>query len=197
MSPDWQVSFLDESRGVASEYNGGLERYSVLSQVDLVQQLEDAVPFDLDASVPTAPEMAHQDLPSIQGIMPEHDPTHHHHDPQNHPHSHQQQHSANLFDQPQDHDTQSHGMDDVGSHYSHNMSQQSAFDPEAHRPMTPSADPDELRELLTTQEETLYMQVFVEEVAVWMDSMDSMKHASRDSPLDPALVANPPPSSQE
>lgn len=34
----------------------------------------------------------------------------------------------------------------------------------------------EKREFLTTQEETLFMQVFVEEVGLWMDSMDPMKH---------------------
>jgi len=34
----------------------------------------------------------------------------------------------------------------------------------------------EIRDILNTAEETLFMQVFVEEVGLWMDSMDSMKH---------------------
>jgi len=36
----------------------------------------------------------------------------------------------------------------------------------------------EIRDILNTAEETLFMQVFVEEVGLWMDSMDSMKHVS-------------------
>lgn len=32
------------------------------------------------------------------------------------------------------------------------------------------------RDYLDTQEEVLFMQVFVEEVGLWMDSMDPMKH---------------------
>lgn len=43
---------------------------------------------------------------------------------------------------------------------------------------TPSTDPEK-RDYLATQEETLFMQVFVEEVGLWMDSLDSMKHFSR------------------
>jgi len=39
----------------------------------------------------------------------------------------------------------------------------------------------EIRDILNTAEETLFMQVFVEEVGLWMDSMDSMKHVSHRS----------------
>lgn len=35
------------------------------------------------------------------------------------------------------------------------------------------------KEVLSSQEETLFMQVFVEEVGLWMDSMDPHKHFSR------------------
>ena len=41
--------------------------------------------------------------------------------------------------------------------------------------MTP---PSENREMLTDPEELLFMQVFVEEVGIWMDSMDPYKHVS-------------------
>jgi len=37
----------------------------------------------------------------------------------------------------------------------------------------------ERKDYLDNQEETLFMQVFVEEVGLWMDSMDSQKHFSR------------------
>lgn len=36
-----------------------------------------------------------------------------------------------------------------------------------------------MRDYLKTQEEVLYMQVFVEEIGIWMDSMDAQKHFSR------------------
>jgi hypothetical protein len=42
-----------------------------------------------------------------------------------------------------------------------------------------SGEADARREYLDSAEETLFMQVFVEEVGVWMDSMDPMKHFSR------------------
>lgn len=41
-------------------------------------------------------------------------------------------------------------------------------------------EPNETREIIISQEETLFMQVFVEEVGIWMDSMDSMKHVGTD-----------------
>lgn len=39
--------------------------------------------------------------------------------------------------------------------------------------------PNETRDYLNSPEEVLFMQVYVEEVGLWMDSMDSMKHFSR------------------
>lgn len=44
------------------------------------------------------------------------------------------------------------------------------------QPITP---PNESRRYLDTPEELLFLQVFVEEVGLWMDSMDSHKHFSR------------------
>lgn len=40
----------------------------------------------------------------------------------------------------------------------------------------PAAITKEVRRGLDNAEETLYMQVFVEEVGIWMDSMDPLKH---------------------
>jgi hypothetical protein len=42
---------------------------------------------------------------------------------------------------------------------------------------------NESRDYLNNPEEVLFMQVFVEEVGIWMDSMDSMKHFSRILPF--------------
>ena len=58
-----------------------------------------------------------------------------------------------------------------------NMQRQSIAQP-YDRAMTPVSEQSDMKEILNSQEETLFMQVFVEEVGIWMDSMDSMKHVS-------------------
>ncbi|PWW77729.1 hypothetical protein C7212DRAFT_356811 [Tuber magnatum] len=45
--------------------------------------------------------------------------------------------------------------------------------------MSPPPPQKEVRNYLNSTEETLFMQVFVEEVGIWMDSMDPYKHFSR------------------
>jgi len=72
-------------------------------------------------------------------------------------------------------------------HHSHTNSE-SSYLPTA--PPTSCGNPDqtltppsEHREYLNNTEEVLFMQVFVEEVGLWMDSMDSMKHFSRILPF--------------
>lgn len=42
--------------------------------------------------------------------------------------------------------------------------------------MTPPPPQKEVRSYLNNPEETLFMQVFVEEVGIWMDSLDPYKH---------------------
>lgn len=61
--------------------------------------------------------------------------------------------------------------------------------PEDHRlSRTDARDLQELEgsDYLVDQEEVLFMQVFVEEVGIWMDSMDSKKHVSTPSSTKPA-----------
>lgn len=45
--------------------------------------------------------------------------------------------------------------------------------------MTPQSEKNGERDYLNTPEELHYMQVFIEEVAVWMDSLDNQKHFGR------------------
>lgn len=45
--------------------------------------------------------------------------------------------------------------------------------------MTPQSEKDSERDYLNTPEEIHYMQVFIDEVAVWMDSLDNEKHFGR------------------
>lgn len=45
--------------------------------------------------------------------------------------------------------------------------------------MTPQSEKNGERDYLNTPEEIHYMQVFIEEVAIWMDSLDNQKHFGR------------------
>lgn len=146
-SRDRQMGFQDESREIASEYQGGFERYPVVTE-DLLAKSH-FTPFDF-TDVMAAPSMSHQSLPVT--CMPTFPGTSQPDiiDPVFHPN-------------PQSAPT--------GSSYS---------DPLAHppynnlKPAMLSSSPG--RPYLNDPEEVLLMQVFVEEVGIWMDSMDSMKH---------------------
>ena len=157
---DWSVNFQDESREIASEYKGGLGRYAALEPEELAD-IKDETHFDPPPSIVGAPTMAHQQLPPIQALppggveaysdasqgMPDHTRESHH----QHSHSHSNSDSTYSTMPP--------------------PPQSSYSNPE--QTLTP---PNETRDLLTSQEEVLFMQVFVEEVGLWMDSMDPHKH---------------------
>jgi hypothetical protein len=155
---DWNVSFLDESREIASEYKGGLSRYGVPEESHSTQPLDSGVGFDFTGTIPPAPIPHHQSLPSIQGMLPE---TYH-------------DDSATLtFDTTRD------------SHHSHAHSHsESTYSGTAMPPTSAStfSNPDQSasvhasRDYMDNPEEVLFMQVFVEEVGLWMDSFDSIKH---------------------
>ncbi|KAI9665516.1 MAG: hypothetical protein M1831_001658 [Alyxoria varia] len=166
-SHEWHIHFRDESRAIADEYVDGLRRYAIQPQEDF-SQLENAV--SMDFSMPAAPAMAHQSLPSVPEGLPDQDQ----HQPQN----------SGFFDGSSE--QKDDEMQDPQPQFTQPTmppQQHRAYEPVQERDMSPEIDPSETRELLTSQEETLYMQVFVEEVAIWMDSMDSMKHFSRIMPF--------------
>ncbi|KAJ9644488.1 hypothetical protein H2199_003451 [Coniosporium tulheliwenetii] len=159
---DWNVSFLDESRDIASEYKGGLSKYGAI-ETDSPVQLDASLNFDYPAvSAPSAPSLAHQPLPPIQGMLPD-------------PYSDEQQNM--MFDpqREQHHQQQSYADSSQANSNMHGASDGSSYTNHDQN-ITP---PEESRDYLNTQEEVLFMQVFVEEVGLWMDSMDPMKHFSR------------------
>lgn len=171
-SAGWHIHFTDESREIASEYKDGLSQYAAQDpdsdkETSALPQLDGGAEFDYP-NMPAAPAMAHQSLPSLQGVLPEQ--------------AQQQSTGPGFFDQTQDQSP--HGMNSVASansnYSSHSTmpSQQVSYDPTNQQMSSPDPDPGDTRELLTSQDETLYMQIFVEEVAVWMDSMDPKKHVS-------------------
>ena len=155
-SADWNVNFQDESREIASEYKGGAGRYAIV-QVDEMDVVKNDEQPQLSASLVNAPVMSHQPLPPIHSTPPE--------PPAQFP-------PSNFHDDGQDLMQQTHSS--AGSSRSSHTIYPASIDSYASSDQT-FVQP-EVRDCLTSAEETLYMQVFVEEVGLWMDSMDPHKH---------------------
>ena len=148
--------------------------------------------FDFAATrAPPAPSMGHQPLPPIQGILPdpylEAQPQHHHRQQQAHmanPYDHQQQMKQEPDGYQMPHPPNSGSTGD-GQHYGSSAPASVAGQASvtsyntAPSSITHHQQDPERKDYLDNQEETLFMQVFVEEVGLWMDSMDSQKHFSR------------------
>ena len=153
---EWTVSFLDESREIANEYKGGLSKYGVL-EIEPTAQTDNSLSFDFSTSVPPPTSVAHQPLPPIQGILPDPYPEEQHNliyeSHREPPHQHAHPHTESTYS----------GSNMQGGSSSYGNPEQN----------TPA---EGARDYLDTQEEVLFMQVFVEEVGLWMDSMDPMKH---------------------
>ena len=153
---DWQVEFQDESQDIASEYVGGFERYSALKRQENRHKMEAA--HDLGYDYPNqmgAPVMQHQQLPQtgVNGMY------------QTYAEASQAMYahaSSTNYNQPT---TLYHDQSPVQPSYDQSI------------PMDNVTEID--HPYLQERDEVLYMQVFVEEVGLWMDSMDPEKHFSR------------------
>lgn len=135
---EWHLSFMDESRDIASEYRGGLGRYGTIadtlvptpaSSTGPARSVLSPVGETLSASEPVDIVMAPVEYPP-------------------------QRHGSTVSDSA----LSSHSFGGLSS-ISHSL---------------PSAK--DTRQVLTDPQELLFMQVFVEEVGIWMDSMDPYKH---------------------
>ncbi|KAK5117360.1 hypothetical protein LTR62_005977 [Meristemomyces frigidus] len=195
----WRVEFMDESREIASEYEGGVQKYRPLD-LDEPLIMDPNMPmlsFDLATSaLPAPPGLLQEPLPPVQSLLPD---TYIETTQQSHtngmyqtlPQQAQIQAQTQTYTLPPNPDSgsilgtqfSSSGPSSVVGHAS--VSSYTT----AHQD-TPSDN--SRKEFLNTQEETLFMQVFVEEVGLWMDSMDSQKHFSRLLPFhslsEPMLV---------
>ncbi len=179
---DWDVVFQDESRDIASEYRGGLSRYTTLSSEGdgVASKQEPQFDFSSAASIIQAPVLAHQQLPSQSAFPPGggdgYPPV------------------MQMPDQAQD-SHQRHGSinsDSTFSSHTIGANPVSSYNT-SKQALTP---PSETRETLTDPEEVLFMQVFVEEVGIWMDSMDPYKHvgglpSNLGSQTDPIVLTTP------
>jgi hypothetical protein len=166
------VKFQDESREIASEYKGGLGRYSQVDQI--ITPPREPAAFDFPPrSMVLEPTINNGNiaLPPIQPtgifsngeVLPRGEQNQNHSGPA---HSHQSLPGESSFLAPPS--------------ISNNNPEQI---------LTP---PHETRDCLNSPEELLFMQVFVEEVGIWMDSLDPLKHFSRLLPFhslgDPMLL---------
>lgn len=154
---EWNVNFQDESREIASEYKGGAGRYAALEQ-EPYKSMED------EAGLPNAPTMAHQPLPPKQSLPQEAsqyiDDQQMHDGPGREPHhQHSQSNIESTF-----------SLNSKGTHHA------ASYASSEHTMHTAPEEP--LKDVLMSAEETLFMQVFVEEVGIWMDSLDPHKHVS-------------------
>ena len=157
--------FQDESREIASEYKGGSSRYARLQTITPPRERQAAAyggvpnpsvldPLMMSESSTSLPPIQHGGSSySDNGMSVKHD-SHSRRESQHHAHSHSHTHSI------------------AGSDASYLAPSTSYSNPD--QSLTPPKN-----NYLTSPEEVLFMQVFVEEVGLWMDSMDSMKHFSR------------------
>ena len=159
---EWNLVFQDESREIASEYRGGLGRYSNVALDMENVSLKDEASYDFTNSMTDtiidAPVMAHQQLPSQPFPQNAVDPY--------------QASLQVISTQPQD-QHQRHSSTASDSTFSSNTLGAVSSFTNGDQTLTAA---NERRESLTDPQELLLMQVFVEEVGIWMDSMDVFKH---------------------
>ncbi|CAN9363425.1 unnamed protein product [Alternaria alternata] len=119
-----------------------------------VEDMEANAPMGNNGFGMRPPTSSRQHIPSMQGIAQE---------------SYQQAQLSYNFEQP------------AQQHHGRSISSYSNGPTPSSYTMEHSASPGPLptRDYLKSQEEVLYMQVFVEEIGIWMDSMDAHKHFSR------------------
>jgi hypothetical protein len=155
-SHDWQISFQDESIEIASEYRGGRAKYLSLKKEDF--EIPSEMNYDYSSSM-AAPTMSHQQLPQVAGVYTAYtEPT-----------------SAIYADSTNDsYQASSHPTTATSYSESHQPARRSFDQPYSLQPPEGQNTP-----YMDSPDEVLYMQVFVEEVGLWMDSMDPEKHFSR------------------
>ncbi|EGX53660.1 hypothetical protein AOL_s00006g50 [Orbilia oligospora ATCC 24927] len=156
------LSFQDESREIASEYEGGSQRYAPLEQVarpnnatpNQAQLYSSAAASSSSSAAGLNTEtILTQPLPSMQPPV---------------------QTASAEFNRRHRH------RGSTSSAHTDNSSTtiRQAPPPSDLIPTEPSLQ-TEVRSILNRSEETLFMQVFVEEVGIWMDTLDPLKHFSR------------------
>lgn len=107
------------------------------------------VPFDFGDTL-GAPTLSHQSLPAILSY----------------------ESGPNRYSESRPESLHSHSYSNSDSTYANTMAHAT------YGSIGPMMTPPRENNLLNDRDQTLYMQVFIEEVAIWMDSMDALKHVS-------------------
>lgn len=181
-APDFKVVFQDESRDIASEYAGGVEKYKpygpvptppstvggspISNQQNSLPQAQPAVSVPPSTSVapPQAHPLAQQQLPPIQPLAPI--------NPPNTPFG-----APNPLQNGPPYTTAPSQSTSSAPRTIFSSSTKSSYgSPSEFSMATPPREGRGPKRYLDNAEETLFMQVFVEEVGIWMDSLDSSKH---------------------
>lgn len=156
---DWEVGFQDESREIASEYRGGLGRYAHIPiEQNEAPDPNTEAPFEFPTGIST-PTLSHQQLPSISSLPPG-----------------GVEAFSGTSQQFPDQVRDSHRHSSANSDSTFSSSTIPAPPQPSYGQHDPLSPPHETRHSLNSPEELLFMQVFVEEVGLWMDSMDPYKH---------------------
>ena len=156
---EWKVDFQDESREIAAEYKGGAGLYRHVFHVDDKMDVKpDTFSGDSDNAPNTtnAPVIPHRQLPPIVSTPPD---------------------TATSYTPPKQADrtgNMHHPHPSTDSNSSYPIYTPSEFSYASDDTMANQ----EQYQPLTNPDEVLFMQVFIEEVGIWMDSMDRHKHVS-------------------
>ncbi|KAF8445340.1 hypothetical protein BDZ91DRAFT_149445 [Kalaharituber pfeilii] len=183
-SNEWRVSFQDESREIASDYAGGVARYAAFSQGNSSPQCQSRLTPEsiTSASSITTSTSSHPTLPPILPLLPI-VPT---------------ESTTTCYDdlqRPKNHRTSDQYIQSTASQVPGLTSTALNTTPtmSLNHSLSSMLLKKPTRDFLDSQEKTLFMQVFVEEVGLWMDSLDPAKHFSRLLPftsLDEPMLLN-------
>ena len=157
---DWRVTFQDDSRDIASEYRGGLETYHPLEPEPKRQKLD---VHDLNyeyGTMTAAPVMSHTQLPTAANFQ-----------------------SFSESSQPVFATTNAQNYVDPTQQMQTYAEQAQSVRQSFDQGVMMEQQEQQVAAPLEDRNEVLYMQVFVEEVGLWMDSMDRDKHFSRMIPF--------------
>ncbi|KAF8533966.1 hypothetical protein BDD12DRAFT_758415 [Trichophaea hybrida] len=151
ISHKWRVHFQDESRDIASEYAGGVKRYApfINTGTPIRTTISPHTPWSNPS--PSGLRTPSSATPTLPSILPL------------------------LPDRLHSRERMSSHKDTRPRHHHLQTSVCPTYTAAQQHP--PPPPPSEC--YLENSEETLFMQVFVEEVGIWMDSLDPLKHFSR------------------
>ncbi|RPB27228.1 hypothetical protein L211DRAFT_617693 [Terfezia boudieri ATCC MYA-4762] len=160
-SNDWRVSFQDESREIASDYAGGVARYAAFSQESNSPRSRRTPESISSASTTASMPSPHPTLPPILPLPP------------------LTTDSATTIFEDYIHTKKHRNSDSYTQSTASDISSLISTTMNSHGLLSRSPQKPPARDFLDSQEKTLFMQVFVEEVGLWMDSLDPAKHFSR------------------